>query len=253
MLPKWKAYDSLPSVEPAYEDDEGPRDGPGPQEKTQQSASHNGGFQKAVAFLSGFFLAMVLAGVVLWTQASAAPSHSHANNIDNSNGAYTPPDPHAFPDLYFSDTDDPPPLLNRSCGATPAEARSAGCVFDLLTTAWTPAACANLDLTREWLDVVTKEGRTWPFYLDKAGSIPQKDLAYLESGEWEGELWSTLRLHQYHCLFIWRKMHVAYLAGDAVDTVMRGLRHSKHCERMMMKNVDLDKVSGVQGVYYRTC
>lgn len=242
---KLKAYQSLPSADSLNGDDEDILDGSLPHEKGQNGSSNQGGFKAMAYFLSGFFLATVRAVIVLWTQA-AAQSRGKVNT-------YTPPDPRAFPELYFSDEVDPPPMLNRSCGSTPAEARDAGCVFDLLTTAWTAPECADLDLTREWLDVVTKEGQKWPYYHDKHGKEPQKDLAYLQSGEWSGELWSTLRLHQYHCLFIWRKMHMAYLAGNAVDTVMRGLKHSKHCEKMMMMDVDPDKVSGVQGVYYRTC
>ncbi|KZL72557.1 hypothetical protein CT0861_09378 [Colletotrichum tofieldiae] len=231
QIPKWKPYESIPAADPGYEDDRESVDS-GMVHKIRHNSSHHGasGAFKVVAyFLSGFLLATALGVAVLWSQ-ETAQVRRHVNS-------YTPPDPRAFPELYFSDEIDPPPMLNRSCGSTPTEARNAGCVFDLLTTAWTPVECADLDLTREWLEVVTKEGNKWPFYHDKDGKHPQRDLAHLQSGEWDGELWSTLRLHRYHCLFIWRKMHMAYL----------------HCEKMMMMSVDPNKVSGVQSVYYRTC
>ncbi|KAJ5041893.1 hypothetical protein J3E72DRAFT_231568 [Bipolaris maydis] len=155
------------------------------------------------------------------------------------------------PEIYLSDTIDPPPLLNKSCGNSVAEARQAGCVFDILTTAWTPADCVNSGITEEFLNISTNG--VWPYYHDKNGKFPQKDIAILKSGEWEGELWSTMRLHRYHCLFTWRRMHIAYNGGQPADTVIRGLRHTKHCEKMLMNGVDPDKVTGVQSVYYRSC
>ncbi|KAK2051452.1 hypothetical protein LY76DRAFT_468702, partial [Colletotrichum caudatum] len=125
-------------------------------------------------------------------------------------------------------------LLNLSCGESVQEARRAGCVFDLLSTAWTPPECVDTDVLDEFVKVVTSEG-AWPWYYDKEGKQPAKDVARLRSGEWLGqELWSTMRLHRHHCMFTWRRMHIAYNGGPQVDTVTRGLRHTKHCAKMMM-------------------
>lgn len=193
---------------------------------------------KIVFFVFGFLLAVILAATIFL---AGLREGEKGTAMVSLNG----------PDLMALDRD-PPPILNKSCGSTPDEARARGCVFDMLTTAWTPAECADLELTEEWLKVVL-QFETWPYYFDKHKKHPQNNMAQLRSGEWHGDLWSTMRLHKYHCLFIWRRLHMAYLGGKPADVVMRGLRHSLHCEEMMMSNDSLDAVAGVQSVYYREC
>lgn len=169
-----------------------------------------------------------------------------------TSGVPGPPE-HALPGLYFSDAVDPPPLLNRSCGESVAEARQAGCVFDLLSTAWTPAECVDRNVTDEFIRAATKESK-WPYYHDEQGTQPITDIEMLERGEWVGEeLWSTMQLHRHHCVFTWQRMHIAYNGGPQVDTVTRGLRHTKHCGRMLLNKDAPEKVAGVQYVYFRSC
>lgn len=157
------------------------------------------------------------------------------------------------PLLEWSSEADPEPVLHKSCGSTPAEARAAGCVFDMLTTAWTPAECADLEVTEEWLTEVL-DSYDWPYFLDANGTTKQTDLTLLRSGEWSGELWSTMGLHKLHCLYVWRRFHMANLGGKALDTVLRGPRHSRHCAKMMMMmDASQNEVTGVQSVFYREC
>ncbi|KAH7336732.1 hypothetical protein BKA65DRAFT_479607 [Rhexocercosporidium sp. MPI-PUGE-AT-0058] len=201
-------------------------------------------------FLLGFLLAVVFSSIILFIK----PIHVSTTGLVRIAAT----GPHKAQYYYeiglFSNDNDPEPLLNKGCGSNVAEARAAGCVFDILTTAWTPPECVDLSVTEEWLQKVLEHAK-WPYYLDQAATIPQKDLSLLLSGEWKGELWSTMHLHQWHCLYVWRRMHMAYLGGNPVDTVIRGLRHSKHCEEMMMSGEkhSPDDIAGVQSVYFRQC
>ncbi|KAG8169996.1 hypothetical protein KVR01_000741 [Diaporthe batatas] len=199
-----------------------------------------------VFFLGGFTSALALAVAV----ARSLPIPSAPSADTSSFAGVVQP---AIPGLYFSDTVDPHPLLNRSCGQSVAEARQAGCVFDLLSTAWTPAECVDLSVTEEFITAITKDG-AWPYYHDKEGRLPFEDMEVLRAGDWVGqELWSTMRLHQHHCLFTWRRMHIAYNGGPPVDTVSRGLRHTKHCAKMLLHRDPPESVSGLQHVYFRSC
>ncbi|RAO72375.1 uncharacterized protein BHQ10_008387 [Talaromyces amestolkiae] len=115
----------------------------------------------------------------------------------------------------------------RGCGTTPGEARAAGCIFDMLTVAWTPSECVDPDLTREFLEL-----EDWKYYKDKEGT-EQVALAELTAGDWDG-------------------IHYATMGGPPVDTLLGSKVHTTHCQEMIMKN-DSDRITGRQEVFYREC
>ena len=134
----------------------------------------------------------------------------------------------------------------RNCGNTPAEARVKGCVFDMLTMAWTPAECTDLALTEEFLH----EG-DFKYYKDKEGK-QEVTLASLRSGDWEGDLWTTTRYHQIHCMYVWTRIHFATLGGPPVDTLLGSVVHTEHCQEMMRYD-NSESITGQQKVFYREC
>lgn len=144
-----------------------------------------------------------------------------------------------------NDTSQPSRPL-RSCGSTPSEARAAGCIFDMLTAAWTPSECVDLEVTKEFLEL-----EDWKYYKDKEG-MEEVSPAELTTGDWDGYLWTTTRYHQIHCMYVWTRIHYATMGGPPVDTVIGSEIHTKHCQQMIMKN-DSARISGRQEVFYRKC
>lgn len=112
--------------------------------------------------------------------------------------------------------------------------------------AWTLAECSDLGLTEQFLN----EG-DFKYYKDKEGK-QEVALASLRSGNWGGEVWTTTRYHQIHCMYVWTRIHFATLGGPPVDTLLGSVVHTEHCQEMM-RHDDFNSITGRQEVFYREC
>ncbi|KAF4236029.1 hypothetical protein CNMCM8980_004999 [Aspergillus fumigatiaffinis] len=114
------------------------------------------------------------------------------------------------------------------CGTSAAQAKAAGCHFDLMSFSWLPSACYNEDLTNDFLNYTD-----WKWSLDIEGRqlVPKE---YVQQGDFE-YLFTSYEYHVVHCVFMWKKTHQAILDGsfDHLDG-LKGLG-----------NAGLDKVPGV--------
>jgi hypothetical protein len=120
------------------------------------------------------------------------------------------------------------------CGDTPSSARQANCTFDLMSFSWLPPACAETELTTEFLRL-----RNWTWWIDaeKNNPVPLHEVL---KGEYR-ELYVTREYHMYHCTYMWRKLHRGLLRGQGsveergvVDTYIGAYWHTAHCEMMLL-------------------
>lgn len=113
-----------------------------------------------------------------------------------------------------------------SCGNTTAEAKAAGCHFDLMSFAWLPDACFDGELMDEFL---AHPSGPWHWYSDtnKTTEISREEV---NLGEYE-ELYVKWEYHLIHCTFMWKKMHRAVLQGRPIDDYIGSYGHTKHCEK----------------------
>ena len=122
------------------------------------------------------------------------------------------------------------------CGdnPNPSSARQANCTFDVMSFSWLPAACAEPELTKEFLGL-----RNWTWWVDanKTTPVPFDEVAWGD----HTELYVTREYHMYHCTYMWRKLHRGLLRGQSntegrgvVDTYIGQYGHTAHCEMMLL-------------------
>lgn len=138
------------------------------------------------------------------------------------------------------------------CGSTPAEARAAGCLFDIMAFSWLPPRCHDAELSEEF-----RQLRDWEYYLDRNRTMPlSREKA--STGEYT-ELYTKYEYHLRHCTFLWKKMHRALLGGGggklAIDSVTAKYAHTEHCSEMLMarRELPLDVINSVILVKYPDC
>ncbi|KAK0620998.1 hypothetical protein B0T14DRAFT_431629 [Immersiella caudata] len=132
------------------------------------------------------------------------------------------------------------------CGNSSAEARTLGCVFDLLTNNWMPAYCADPKTDSEYRDWVVHPSRNlgaWAFFHDPAAKhriISEDHLSDLV-GE---HIYTTTENHLAHCTFLARRMH--RLVTREISAVAHNtFAHTVHCTSALLKAISLNSTVGV--------
>ena len=125
------------------------------------------------------------------------------------------------------------------CGASPAEARDGGCMFDVMTNAWLPQECYNEALTESWLAA----NDHWKWYSDrnKTDEVP---LETLRLGEYT-TVWTSLDWHYKHCIFDWQKVLIALEQGGPYDLKSVEPGHATHCGERLLERGELDDLTEV--------
>jgi hypothetical protein len=145
-----------------------------------------------------------------------------------------------------------PTIMLSPCGSTPAEARAAGCSFDMMAFSWLPPRCYDSELVEEF-----REFKNWGYWLDRNRTKPVS-LEVALTGEIP-ELYTEFEYHLRHCTFLWRKMHRALLSDRggklAIDSVTAGYAHTEHCSKMLInqRKVALDVINAIIVVKYPDC
>lgn len=134
-----------------------------------------------------------------------------------------------------------------SCGSTPEEAKSNGCIFDLMSWCWLHPECHDEILSHEMLSL-----GPWIWYEDVGATRPvAQEVAAL------GEipiLYVEESFHHIHCTYIWKKMHRAYLGQRAIDSYIASLNHTFHCSEMLLRQgIPWSQVTTSVIVKYPTC
>lgn len=121
-----------------------------------------------------------------------------------------------------------------NCGSSVAEAKSHGCEFDPMVNGWTPQECFDKELSEEFMAL---PNYTWYYDADHARPIPMNEL-------YSGELAITYPEpfhHDRHCLYTWRKLHLAAKLGTMVDSDTFWYNHSAHCTSYLLRLIPLQK------------
>ncbi|KAK4497407.1 hypothetical protein PRZ48_011858 [Zasmidium cellare] len=124
------------------------------------------------------------------------------------------------------------------CGSTREEAIAKGCIFDVLSVGWVPAACYDSQRASKFEDVSTivsyGSAGSFPWYLDANMTMPieESDLSSLGDNP---VAYTTEEFHQSHCLYVWkstsdalheaREQHTGVWALDRISDH----HHIRHC------------------------
>ena len=113
------------------------------------------------------------------------------------------------------------------CGNDRHEAKRAGCHFDLLATRWYADDCYHPDVLEEMLQEVD-----FLLFLDPERTKPAPREVAL-SGDWD-LLWPLYDFHIMHCLYQWRRLHLAVIEHRSIDDDVYSYEHTLHCTRMLI-------------------
>ena len=102
-------------------------------------------------------------------------------------------------------------ILVSPCGSTPAEARAAGCHFDIISFTWLAGPCYDAGLS----EAFAAETRDGDWYVDEGRTQPLTRDEVL-SGEFTG-VYVGMGYHLRHCTAMWKKMHRALLEEAGVE------------------------------------
>lgn len=137
------------------------------------------------------------------------------------------------------------PRTNR-CGSTVEEAKRFGCQFDPTTLAWLPVDCLDDDLVREfkalepilYADRNKSTTRTWDEWSISRGQQP---------------VWLTHKDRNLLCIYAWKRMHRAILAGRNIPTGIGSYKETEECAQYLREEVPLDRVVKSVSIEFPSC
>jgi hypothetical protein len=118
-----------------------------------------------------------------------------------------------------------------SCGDSVPEAKSLGCIFDIMSFTWVHPACDDPELTAEF-----ETARDWKWYIEyhgERGNVGLISIEDIRTGNFDA--WVPWEYHTLHCTFLWRKMHRALIFGRPMDNYIADYNHTTHCQEMLLK------------------
>lgn len=115
------------------------------------------------------------------------------------------------------------------CGNTSEEARTNGCVLDLIAGAWVPRACYDAELESQFLNL-----QPWRWFADYRGKR-ELTLAHIRKTGGPKAIWVSPEYHRQHCAFTWKKLHRAIIRQTPIDTHIGALSHTMHCSDRLTK------------------
>ncbi|OIW26589.1 hypothetical protein CONLIGDRAFT_683554 [Coniochaeta ligniaria NRRL 30616] len=126
------------------------------------------------------------------------------------------------------------------CGNSSTEARSLGCVFDLLTNNWMPKYCADPTTDAEYRAWVLDPSRhlgTWAFYHDDKAERQVTSEEVL-SDLVGSHIYTTTENHLAHCVFLARRMH-RLVTGEIAAVAHNTFGHTLHCTSALLKTMGM--------------
>ena len=139
-------------------------------------------------------------------------------------------------------------LALTDCGSTPSEAKSKGCVFDLMNYAWTPKDCYDGELSQESL-----RSGPWNFYLDEAATTPVPGGQDLNVLGGLSTVWNGLDFHVAHCVYTWKLLHKSAINGQPLLDALISFNHTVHCSDLIQSYADRREVVSRTDLKFRPC
>lgn len=138
-----------------------------------------------------------------------------------------------------------------SCGHSITEAQESRCIFDDLLAAWVHPACSDQELSAEF----AAQG-PWSYYADRL--LTQDITSQREQLNASREVYATVRWHQVHCAYVWRKesrmsarrrrVHVSPHFTDEDD-----FHHVQHCQKVYEVPFPLESMGTVLHLRQTSC
>ncbi|TLS21273.1 uncharacterized protein PpBr36_10617 [Pyricularia pennisetigena] len=134
----------------------------------------------------------------------------------------------------------------KRCGTTAAEAKRLGCHFDPIAFSWLPDDCLDHELMSEF------RMTGWTLYADKNKTTTLSEKAW--SGEemhgGEGgkhhhgmhQAWLTSKDSKLHCIFSWKRMHRAIMAGRNLPENLSLWANTKHCADILEAHLNPEEI-----------
>lgn len=118
----------------------------------------------------------------------------------------------------------------RGCGSNSTAARSNGCQFDVMLTAWIHADCFDEELLESYL---AAHNYTW--YADSNLSVPVPD-EVVRAGD-HFRVYVEPAFHYVHCAYMWEMQMRAWHGGRAIEHRIWELDHTVHCGKLLVEHV----------------
>ncbi len=130
--------------------------------------------------------------------------------------------------LEISETEE---LFSESytCGSTPAEARSRGCIFDLMLAQWIHELCYDGETMNEWL--LSGQYRYY-HHKNQTHELPEEEVL---RGEFT-EIYATGGFHFRHCAYTVDMMARSFLTGGPIEVSLYRYEHTQHCINTTLTN-----------------
>jgi hypothetical protein len=113
------------------------------------------------------------------------------------------------------------------CGNSPEEAKTRGCVWDLMSYSWVHPACYNKAESDEW---IANYG-PWDWYPQRNST--KSEVLKDEVLPYSPLVWTQQGYHVVHCLYIWKLLHLAGMNGHLVTDEGIPFQHTDHCVKMI--------------------
>ncbi|KAK1453250.1 hypothetical protein CMEL01_04909 [Colletotrichum melonis] len=182
----------------------------------------------AATLLLGAALSALVTTILTTRLRTANTSHRNDNTLASPN------DPSSRPVTY---------LQTAPCGSTPAQARAAGCEFDLISFNWLPPQCHDAALAETFEAELVEAGQL-AWFTDANRTAPSLTREQIMTGEYSG-VYVSLGYHLRHCTAMWRRMHRALMQSrggegggggglERVDSYIWSYHHTRHCEEVLL-------------------
>ena len=120
------------------------------------------------------------------------------------------------------------------CGSTPDEARSFGCIFDVMDFSWTPTPCFNTTLSQIYFDFANSKGLQ--FWNDSAMTKVLSN-AHVQRGMHE-YLFTTQLFHNIHCEYYIHRQSQLLHYGLPMNNLMRDKNYVLGCIQTIREDKD---------------
>ncbi|KIX97046.1 uncharacterized protein Z520_07160 [Fonsecaea multimorphosa CBS 102226] len=141
------------------------------------------------------------------------------------------------------------------CGESPEEAVTRGCRFDVMSFTWSPAPCFDEALVTEFLESAPSSPGYWQWWTGtNLTTATALGLGDVQGGTFP-QLYVTNEYHQYHCMYMYKKLHRALRAGAGyLDSYIGSYEHTLHCEHILLsRDFNPDRVETTIRRKFVTC
>lgn len=132
-----------------------------------------------------------------------------------------------------------------NCGSSPAEARSRGCKYDMLSHAWQTSECYDEEISEGW-----RLSRNSTYYADSSYNATVPEEVVMQG---ELEVYVDQDYHTEHCPWMWRQMHRAYAVKGYIDDHLDKYEHTLHCQNVLMRTTLAEALKVRATILYPNC